>query len=116
MSTMKERKSTFDKWNYEKEENRRLFDEEQKLLDQENTCRFECRLAKFERNGNTLEKKLYRCDQVKLLKDFWLKKFRKQNNTEEIESEGKVDFSYKSFKCQIDSFLNNCKCGQSNER
>jgi hypothetical protein len=53
---------------------------------------------------------IYTCSEVKVLRDLWLKEFRKANQSDRVE-ESRVDTAFESYKNNIDDFIKGCKDG-----
>jgi hypothetical protein len=51
---------------------------------------------------------IYRCSEVKVLRDLWLKEFRKVNHSDRVEKT-RVDTAFEMYKQNIDDFIKGCK-------
>lgn len=67
-----------------------------------------CYSARF--NGKTMKFDKFSCDQVRELKDQWIKEFRDVNNSLAVEKSLGVDRRYEEYKKEIEDFISNCKC------
>jgi hypothetical protein len=51
---------------------------------------------------------IYTCSEVKVLRDLWLKEFRKVNRSDRVKKT-RVDTAYEMYKQEIDDFIKGCK-------
>jgi hypothetical protein len=65
-----------------------------------------CRLAVI----SNYSKQVYTCDQVRLLKDSWYKRFREESGSAQVEKMKGSDAAFEAYKQDIEKFLNQCPC------